>query len=301
MHRHLAGALIALAVTLGGIGGTLWGRAAQPGQAEHLGSYRWSQPGDWFGGFSGLDLHDDGLGLVAVTDRATLVTARLVRDAAGAITAVDDLSVTHLNDSRGRPLVAPDRDAEGLAILSGGGFALSFENNSRVMIHDRPDAPGEFVRNINVMRPLQANSGLEALAVDPMGRLVAIPERSGTTTRPFAVWRLEDGRWRQAFRIERQGGFLVVGADYGPDGRLYVLEREFTGFGFASRLRRFPLQPVYDEPGEVLFTTRTGTHDNLESVAIWRDSVGRLRATMVSDDNFHFLQRTELVDYLLPD
>ena len=52
---------------------------------------------------------------------------------------------------------------------------------------------------------------------------------------------------------------------------------------------------------ESLLETATGTHDNLEGVAIWRDNQGRLRATMVSDDNFFALQRTELVEYALPD
>lgn len=297
MHRRIAGALIAAAVA----GVALWGQAGEPGLAVHLGSYRWSEPGDWFGGLSGLDLQDDGAGFVAVTDRGMLVTGQVTRDASGLIDGVTDLVVRPVQDSEGRKLTAPNTDAEGLAILPGGAIALSFEGNARVMVHAGPDAPGRFAGDVRVMGPLQANSGMEALAVDPQGRLVTMPERSGAVTQPFPVWRLEDGFWRQAFQFTRQGGFLPVGADYGPDGRLYVLEREFNGFGFASRLRRFPVQPTGVETGEALFTTRTGTHDNLESVAVWRDDQGRLRATMVSDDNFHFLQRTELVDYLLPE
>ena len=52
---------------------------------------------------------------------------------------------------------------------------------------------------------------------------------------------------------------------------------------------------------EIVFETGTGTHDNLEGLSVWRDDQGRLRATMISDDNFLALQRTELVEYLLPD
>jgi hypothetical protein len=44
----------------------------------------------------------------------------------------------------------------------------------------------------------------------------------------------------------------------------------------------------------------TGTHDNLEGLDVWADAEG-LRATMISDDNFRFFQRTEIVDYRLPD
>ena len=99
-----------------------------------------------------------------------------------------------------------------------------------------------------------------------------------------------------AQRLARDG-FAVTGADLGPDGRLYVLERNFTGLGFRSRLRRVNMDGSEEE---ILLTTPTGTHDNLEGVAIWADDQG-LRATMISDDNFRFFQRTEVVDYRLPD
>ena len=32
---------------------------------------------------------------------------------------------------------------------------------------------------------------------------------------------------------------------------------------------------------------------------VWRDDLGRIRLTMVSDDNFRFFQRTEFVEYAL--
>ena len=50
---------------------------------------------------------------------------------------------------------------------------------------------------------------------------------------------------------------------------------------------------------EVLLTTVTGTHDNLEGLTVWKDAAG-LRATMISDDNFRFFQQTQIVDYRLP-
>ena len=50
-----------------------------------------------------------------------------------------------------------------------------------------------------------------------------------------------------------------------------------------------------------LLESSTGVHDNLEGLSVWRDPTGTLRATMVSDDNFKALQRTELVEYTLPE
>ena len=83
----------------------------------------------------------------------------------------------------------------------------------------------------------------------------------------------------------------------GPDGRLYVLERDFTGLGFRSRLRRLNIDGSGEE---ILLTTATGTHDNLEGLDVWADAEG-LRATMISDDNRYFFQETQFVDYRLPD
>ena len=92
-----------------------------------------------------------------------------------------------------------------------------------------------------------------------------------------------------------------MAADFGPDGRFYVLERDTGAIGFRSRLRRWNVTANGVTGEEILFQSRLTAHDNLEGVPVWRDGQGRLRATMVSDNNFLVLQRTELVEYLLPD
>ena len=78
---------------------------------------------------------------------------------------------------------------------------------------------------------------------------------------------------------------------------MYVLERSFNGLAFGSRVRRFGLD---GSGGETLVETQTGTRDNLEGIAVWRDETG-LIVTMISDDNFNWFQRTEIVEYRLPD
>jgi len=101
--------------------------------------------------------------------------------------------------------------------------------------------------------------------------------------------------------LPRIGVFRPVAADFGPDGRFYLLERRFHGpGGFSSRLRRFDLGPKGFSSGQVLLQTKAGRHDNLEGLSIWRGPDG-LRATMISDDNFLFMQVTEIVEYRLPD
>jgi len=50
---------------------------------------------------------------------------------------------------------------------------------------------------------------------------------------------------------------------------------------------------------QTLIDTPPGRHDNLEGLTVWQDMAGRIRLTMISDDNFNFFQRTELVEYAL--
>ena len=83
----------------------------------------------------------------------------------------------------------------------------------------------------------------------------------------------------------------------GPDGKLYVLERDFRGLrGFASRVRRYAMEDDKIGPPEHILTTSLMQFDNLEGIAVWADGQG-IRITMISDDNFLFVQRTELVEY----
>jgi hypothetical protein len=90
---------------------------------------------------------------------------------------------------------------------------------------------------------------------------------------------------------------LIVGADIFED-RLYVLERDFMGIGFRSRVRAFDLN---GENEVTLIDSQILTHDNLEGISVWRDSPETLRITMLSDNNFRSLQRTEFVEYRIND
>jgi hypothetical protein len=124
-----------------------------------------------------------------------------------------------------------------------------------------------------------------------------MPERSGLAMRSFPVYRLLNGIWDQPFEITRSGPSLLSGADIGPEGRLYVLERDFIGAGFRNRVRRFALDGTGEE---VVLETRVLTYDNLEGISVWQDVQG-LRMTLISDDNFRSFQRTEIVEYRLTD
>jgi hypothetical protein len=100
----------------------------------------------------------------------------------------------------------------------------------------------------------------------------------------------------------RKRGLGLLAADFGPDGRFYVLERDFRARGgFSSRLRRFELGTDGLTGEAILIETPFALHDNLEGLSVWRDDQGVLRATMISDDNFIFVQQTQIFEYRLPD
>lgn len=300
MRRRSGLALIAgAALALG-----LPGASARPGAQGLLGAFRWRGTGAQFGGFSALHVWPGGVRFLAITDRAHWVQGQVRRDADGRITGVEAGAPRPLLATRPGPLAEGRTDAEGIAVGPEGTVYISFEGpgTARVLAYDRIDGPA---RNLPVppeFRRLQLNSALEALAVGPDGSLYTLPERSGRLDRPFPVWRFRDGAWTQPFALPRRGPWLAVGADIGPDGRFYLLERDLRGLaGFAMRLRRFRLtgDGVADEV--MLIETEAGLHDNLEGLSVWRDGGGGLVATMVSDDNFRFFQRTEIVEYRLPD
>jgi hypothetical protein len=295
MRRRSALALIALASAGLGIGLTT--DAGQPGAATYLGSTRWTMDDPAFGGFSAIHVAADGRHFVTLSDRAHLIEGVFQRDEDGRITGVTAGPFTLLRDMAGAPLQGLPSDAEGIAVAPQGGFYVSFEAQHRIRYYPAPDQPAERVPGHPDFAGFQINSGLEALAIDARGHLLAIPERSGALDRPFPVYRFDGQGWDIPFRIPRSGAFLPVGADIGPDGWLYVLERALTGPGFRSRLRRFDITGDQINAEETLLQTRTARHDNLEGLSVWQDGQGRIRLTMISDDNFKFFQRTEIVEY----
>ncbi|WP_177190436.1 esterase-like activity of phytase family protein [Tranquillimonas rosea] len=266
--------------------------SADRAPAEQVARVVWSGAEAAHGGFSGIEVGPEGRSFTAISDRGRIVTGTLLRDAGGTLTGVRSGPLRPL---RGAPDATPD--AEGLAIASDGTLFVSAEGRHRILHYDGAGGPARPTRPAPAFAGLERNRGFEALAIDADGTLWTLPEHGGDT---IPLYRRDADGWQQVGTIPSANGFVPVGADFGPDGALYLLERKFFGpLGFASQVRRVTL----DGPPRVrtLLTTGPGTHDNLEGLAVWRDPSGALRLTMVSDDNFLFLQTTEIVEYRLRD
>ena len=267
-------------------------------RADYVGTFVWSDPLPRFGGFSALDLRPDGLGFVAVSDSAAFFNGRVMRGADGAVIAVEAGPPVIPLSRHGTPVQDPMDDAEGVAFAPDGGLYVSYETEDRVARYG-PEGRKWLAEDWSeLFKGFEINFGIEALAIDASGTLYAMPERSVPRYAPIPVFRGLDGVWDQPFTLRRDGDWLPVGADFGPDGRLYLLERDYWALiGFMSRVRRITFAGDHVAADEVLLQTQAGTHDNLEGLAVWQDVEGAIRLTMISDDNFLPTQRTEIVDY----
>lgn len=234
------------------------------------------------GGLSAIEAEAGGNPALVLSDRGTGHRFDIIRDGDGG----------HIANIRNVRLPYPDRDTEGLATSRAGTF-YSYENPGRVS-----RASGAALPSHPDFITFDENGSLEALAATLDGTLYTLPERTGSREEPFPIYRFANGRWDIIARLPRRGPFQPTGADIGPDGKLYILERAFTALGFRSRIRR--LDPARPEAGaETLITTPLGLHDNLEGLSVWRSQSGATCLTMVSDDNFLSIQTSELVEYAL--
>lgn len=258
-------------------------------EAREADSFVWEVNAAWFGGISGIEVFDNGRSFVAVSDRGVMLRGQFVRAPDGRIVDVVVDDHAQMLDAEGQPLRGRRDDSEGLALAEDGTLYTSFEGLSRLRAEGNP--PRMLPRD-DAFDAFGRNAGFEAVAITPGGALLAIPEDVADGG-DFPVWRFRGGVWDVPFVIPRRGAFLPVGADVGPDGRLYVLERALTGPGFRSRVRVFTTD---GGGGATVFESRTGLYDNLEGISAWDDGTG-LVLTMVSDDNFRFFQRTEIVEF----
>ena len=261
----------------------LCGSSAAAQSLELVSAITMPDPFGTFGGLSAIELSQDGLTGLVLSDRGSIFNLTLERDDTGTLRKATPHPA---------PLPGYPRDTEGLAIGPTGRF-VSFEGPGRVHRLWGKSLPVH--ADFNTFQP---NAALEALAIDEGGTLYTLPERSGHPDRPFPLYALNNGEWMIVARIPRVGPFLAVGADFGPDGLFYLLERTFTPLGFRSRIRRFDLSDA-SQPAVTLMRSFPGQHGNLEGISLWSDPQGNTRVTMVADDNFLAALPNEIVEYVL--
>ena len=254
----------------------------------------WVLSGDHreFGGFSGLIVRDGRL--MAVSDQGWWLDARLTRQ--GDRLDVADAVMAPMHDAGGDGYSKAGGDAEDLT-WGRDGLAVSFERDHRIMRLGPDGRLGATVHS-RAFERFPSNKSLEALAALPDGDLLVLPE--GTDDDAVPVFRITPADEVTERSIPRAGIHAVTGADVGPDGRLYLVLRDYTVLlGVSIRVMRYRLDadgwPVADS-GEVLaaFESASGI-DNMEGISVERTADGALWLWLISDDNFNAVQRTLLM------
>jgi len=264
-----------------------------------------------FGGFSGLARLNGGRDLVSVTDRGYWLTAKVAyRD--GKLSGLEDGEMAAILGNSGRPLARSGLfDTESLCIHEGTAF-VGIERKHEIARFDwARDGVEARARPVPVppeVKRLPRNRGLEALGVMPVGplkgALVAIAERSGKENEP-TLGAILGGPQPGLFKLARHDGYDITDLAFLPSGDMLVLERWYQPLrGVGMRMRRIAGRDI--RPGALLDGPRLIEADlgfeidNMEGLSVHQEQ-GRTILTLISDDNFSFLQRTLLLEFeLLP-
>lgn len=233
-----------------------------------------------FGGLSAIEMAADGGTAWLLSDRGSAFVVTLHRDK-GVLTRAEVAPW---------PEAVIAGDVEGLAIgdsLS----AYSTESAAGVRLINGSALPShpDFAQ-------LPANAALEALAIAPNGALWTIPEEARDGV--FPTYKLDGNTWRRGPDIPADDNFRPTGADFGPDGALYILERKLTIFGFEARVRRLRIEK---RTVDTVLTLNPTPHGNFEGIATWKDTDGATRVVLVADNNFRMIIENVLAEFLLPE
>jgi hypothetical protein len=218
-------------------------------------------------------------------------------------------------NANGKPLGSKgNADAESLRLGVSKGHEVayvSFERTNDLRIYRlEPDLALSKPQNVRLpasAKGIRRNRGFEALAIAPAesplaGAPILIAERSldkAGNNRAFVV----NGPLAGAFSVVRSDDFDVTDADFLPNGDLLILERRVVmPLGVQMRLRRLDAARIRPEAlvdGPVVMEANMGYRiDNMEGLAVTTDPNGQTRIALVSDDNFSFIQRTLVLEFL---
>jgi hypothetical protein len=281
------------------------------GALEFRGGLVLTSPYKEFGGVSALRVQADGSRFIAITDQGRWLRGRIVYDGTRPLRIVDAEMAPALGPS-GRPLAAMGwYDTESIA-EDGGTLYVGIERVNRIVRFDYARfglaARAQVVPVPPGVSTLPNNKGLECLTfaakTSPLaGTLIAISERGLDAAGNIKGW-LIGGRTPGEIAYKRQAEFDVSDCATLPSGDLLVLERKFRwSSGVQIRIRRIAGATVVPGAlldGPLLLDVDMGYQiDNMEGLSVHTLPSGESVLTLISDDNFSFLQRTLLLQFTL--
>jgi hypothetical protein len=163
----------------------------------------------------------------------------------------------------------------------------------------------ELLRAPEELAEFNSNAAMEGLATLDDGGLLILTEGLDNARAGKPGWLLRHGHADMRFEYKRAARFRPTGATRLPDGDILTLERRYTIIGgVAALLRVIPRETIQsgallDGP-ELARLAPPLTVDNMEGIAVRRDSAGRTLIYLISNGNFSVLQRTLLLMFELP-
>lgn len=282
------------------------------GRLEFLGGLVLESDEERFGGISGIRMLDENDGFLAITDRGYWIRGRVRLEGRRPV-GVDEPTIAPMLD-RDRRLLASGSsfDTEALALGENGDVFVGIERANRVLRYEF-GKQGFLARPRDVavprgIRSLPHNQGIEGLVFVPHdrplgGSLIAFSERGLDRAGNMRAFILDSGTPGE-FTVRRSDNFDITDAALIPGGDILILERYFSwirGIGMRIRLLRLAdIAPGKLVDGEVLIEARNAYQiDNMEALAVHKNAEGETILTIVSDDNFSWLQRTLLLRFAL--
>jgi hypothetical protein len=262
---------------------------------------------EW-GGYSGMIMAPDGSQLVAISDVGHWLKLALQHDGEGRLTGIGAARIEPLLDEEGKPLASKDwSDAEAIARLPNGDFIVAFERHHRLWRYASADGvpagPAQPVAAPEAITALPDNSGIEAVAVMPDGRLILAAEGGADPVKGARVWIRTGQSWQQKW-LEHADGFDPTDMAPLTDDYLVLLERRYNETdGPAARISVIGSRMMLGDAftGYTLAVLRLPLSvDNFEDIALRAAPSGDTYIYVLSDDNQSKQQRTLLLQFKAP-
>ena len=261
-----------------------------------------------FGGISAIHVEPDGSRFIAATDRGAWLRGRIVYRN-GTPAGIADAEMAPILGADGRLLAARGwYDVESLAERDGILY-IGIERAEQIVRFDyRRDglrARGQPVEVPADFKTLTFNKSLECLAAPregPLaGQLIAVTEHSLDSAGNLRSFILSGDRTSR-FSVRRTDDFDVSDCTILAPSDLLLLERRYSpARGVAVRIRRVPLTDIKADAivdARAMFEADLAYQiDNMEGIAVHRNSSGETVVTLISDDNFSVIQRNLLLQF----
>jgi hypothetical protein len=212
----------------------------------------------------------------------------------------------------GKPLAAPGWfDTESLAEADGMLYVGIERVEKIVRFNYRRDgllAHGEPIPVPDDLKTFTFNKSLECLAVPPpgsplAGELIAVTERSLDAQGNHRSYLLKGDKVAR-LSVKCSDDFDVSDCTILSPVDLLLLERSYSRpWNIRMRIRRIPLALIKPDTlvgGKVPIVADFAYQiDNMEGITVHRNADGETIITLVSDDNFSFIQRNLLLQFAL--